>query len=617
MEARSRTIVIVAATLSLVAIAVAAALFQKKRRADHTRQSRRRKKVGSVNIGGIFGMDVGGTLTKIVYFEAKREGLSSRAGSCEFDERGDSNGTGPGLTGASLGSRGGASDVPGMVKRQSSDSLAQLECPDHQAALEKLYTFMDNNSRSSGKGSVARDDELSLYSSLLEGKLHFLHFETRNMMDSIKNVASTALIDNIRTIGCTGGGAHKFSGDFDDQLGITINKFDELECLVRGMHFALNNFQDECFTYRKEDKEEEAEAGGGGQSSSGGKASTAKEDAGEPRTDAKDKDYTRLVYLPCDSDSLSAFPYLCVNIGSGVSILKVTGPGRAERVSGTSLGGGTYWGLCRLLTSCNTYEEVLNYAEQGNANVVDMLVKDIYGGDYTSTLSGTTVASSFGKLVTKENPREGVREEDLALALLMMITNNIGQVAYLTAQLQKCSKIFFVGSFLRQNPISCRRLSFAINFWSKGAMEALFLTHEGYFGALGTFLTSAFADEVDKVINIRNVSTANGKKKTSTDADAAAGAGERRKSAGASYVDKSSENSSKSAGVTGSVAAVLGAAVLGAGAPVVSAPDIDYALDYTDEEVTTSRRGRSFSADSKTPPKSKAFHTHGTEALNT
>jgi pantothenate kinase len=87
------------------------------------------------------------------------------------------------------------------------------------------------------------------------------------------------------------------------------------------------------------------------------------------------------VVLPCDSDFLSAFPYLVVNIGTGVSILKVTGPGRAERVSGTSLGGGTYWGLCRLLTSCSTYEEVLNYAEQGNANVVDMLVKDIYGGD--------------------------------------------------------------------------------------------------------------------------------------------------------------------------------------------------------------------------------------------
>lgn len=114
------------------------------------------------------------------------------------------------------------------------------------------------------------------------------------------------------------------------------------------------------------------------------------------------------------------------------------------------------------------------------------------------------VASSFGKLVTKEHPREGVREEDLALALLMMITNNIGQVAYLTAQLQKCSKIFFVGNFLRQNPISCRRLAFAISFWSQGKMEAMFLVHEGHFGALGTFLTSAFGDEVDKVININN-----------------------------------------------------------------------------------------------------------------
>lgn len=38
------------------------------------------------------------------------------------------------------------------------------------------------------------------------------------------------------------------------------------------------------------------------------------------------------------------------------------------------------------------------------------------------------VASSFGKLVMKESPGEGLKEEDLAIALLMMITNNIGQV---------------------------------------------------------------------------------------------------------------------------------------------------------------------------------------------
>jgi type II pantothenate kinase len=114
------------------------------------------------------------------------------------------------------------------------------------------------------------------------------------------------------------------------------------------------------------------------------------------------------------------------------------------------------------------------------------------------------VASSFGKLVMKENPREGVKEEDLALALLMMITNNIGQVAHLNAQLHHCSKIFFVGSFLRHNPISARRLAFAIDFWSSGSMEALFLVHEGYFGALGTFLQSAFGDDVDGILSSKD-----------------------------------------------------------------------------------------------------------------
>jgi hypothetical protein len=56
----------------------------------------------------------------------------------------------------------------------------------------------------------------------------------------------------------------------------------------------------------------------------------------------------------------SFFPYLLVNIGSGVSILRVDDYGRFERVSGTSVGGGTFWGLCRLLTKVqNNFESCL------------------------------------------------------------------------------------------------------------------------------------------------------------------------------------------------------------------------------------------------------------------
>jgi type II pantothenate kinase len=120
------------------------------------------------------------------------------------------------------------------------------------------------------------------------------------------------------------------------------------------------------------------------------------------------------------------------------------------------------------------------------------MVGDIYGKDSNALdklgLTSDIVASSFGKLVAKQDPAAGLKQEDLARALLLMVTNNIGQVAYLNAQLHDTKNIYFVGNFLRHNSISQHRLSYAINYWSRGKMEALFLEHEGYFGALGAFL---------------------------------------------------------------------------------------------------------------------------------
>ena len=69
-----------------------------------------------------------------------------------------------------------------------------------------------------------------------------------------------------------------------------------------------------------------------------------------------------------------------------------------------------------------------------------------------------------------------------------MVTNNIGQVAHLNAKLYKTQKIYFVGTFLQHNVISQQRLAYSIDYWSQGKMEAQFLEHEGYFGALGAFL---------------------------------------------------------------------------------------------------------------------------------
>ena len=75
--------------------------------------------------------------------------------------------------------------------------------------------------------------------------------------------------------------------------------------------------------------------------------------------------------------------------------------------------------------------------------------------------------------------------------MLIMISNNVGQLAHLNALRYKCKHIYFAGNFLRvKNTIAMRTLAYAITFWSKGTMEGLFLRHEGYCGALGAFLTT-------------------------------------------------------------------------------------------------------------------------------
>jgi pantothenate kinase len=70
-----------------------------------------------------------------------------------------------------------------------------------------------------------------------------------------------------------------------------------------------------------------------------------------------------------------------------------------------------------------------------------------------------------------------------------MISNNIAQIGYLNAQLTGAKRIFFSGGFLQENEYVWSRFSYAVNFWSKDSLEALFVLHNSYLGALGAFLT--------------------------------------------------------------------------------------------------------------------------------
>lgn len=61
-------------------------------------------------------------------------------------------------------------------------------------------------------------------------------------------------------------------------------------------------------------------------------------------------------------DSFIANSYLQssikVTIGSGVSVIKILSEDSYERIGGTATGGGTFWGLGKLLTKAEGFDEV-------------------------------------------------------------------------------------------------------------------------------------------------------------------------------------------------------------------------------------------------------------------
>jgi pantothenate kinase len=102
-------------------------------------------------------------------------------------------------------------------------------------------------------------------------------------------------------------------------------------------------------------------------------------------------------FFPIEKDKI--YPYLLVNVGSGVSILKVDSAESYQRIDGTSLGGGTFWGLCNLLTGADNFDEMLELSAKGDSTKVDLLVGDIYGTDYSNIgLPAHIIASSYGFL---------------------------------------------------------------------------------------------------------------------------------------------------------------------------------------------------------------------------
>ncbi|KAL5728908.1 pantothenate kinase [Ranunculus cassubicifolius] len=327
-------------------------------------------------------------------------------------------------------------------------------------SLIKLVYFstVNNGEKKSSEIKELEIDSGEKSVRILGGNLHFVMFQTTEIKECLDFIYQLQCVDCNKSIiktenimsntKVTGGGAYKFANMFKDRLGVSIEKEDEMNSLVAGANFVLKGIEKEAFTHNN----------------------------------------GQMNFVSVDGNDL--YPYLLVNIGSGVSIIKVDGDGKYERVGGSSIGGGTFVGLGKYLTKLDSFDELLEASLRGDNKNVDMLVGDIYGGkDYAKIgLSASTIASSFGKVKNKE--LDDCKPEDLALSLLRMISYHIGQLAHSKACEYGLKRIFFGGFFIRGHAYTMDTISYAVQYWSKGGIEAMFLRHEGFLGAIGSLMSN-------------------------------------------------------------------------------------------------------------------------------
>jgi pantothenate kinase len=170
--------------------------------------------------------------------------------------------------------------------------------------------------------------------------------------------------------------------------------------------------------------------------------------------------------------SEAKYPYLVVSIGAGVSFLLVKSRENFERIGGSAIGAGTYLALTKILTDSCSLSDAVSLASQGDSTKVDMLVGDIYGGDYRGlNLAASKVASSFGRLgISLSHPGYESRvamssfsHSDVSASLLRMISLNIAQLAFWCAAKHQTEKVILSASVLRSNRFGMSNLAFSID----------------------------------------------------------------------------------------------------------------------------------------------------------
>ena len=309
-------------------------------------------------------VQVGGSLAKVVYFTRSPEPPSS-----------------PSIIATNGGSVASNITTPESISPPLSPAASPGPSTIHgkrpNGALTPLVLDSHNVSdlAALGNGDFLLRETLIRRASLKNfpgGSLNFERFETDNIDDCVRFIqrliersanVNGVSVEEMRKgvkILATGGGAHKFYELFRGVLDVEVRRQDEMECLIEGLNF-ITMIPDEVYYFSDELVHHVSHPPPPAESLKLSKPVVDDPSSGTTpleRPSPNPPDYS----VSFVSHPTPQLPCLLVNIGSGVSLIKVEEDGRFERVSGTSLGGGTLWGLLSMLTPARTFDGKLLFS---------------------------------------------------------------------------------------------------------------------------------------------------------------------------------------------------------------------------------------------------------------
>lgn len=137
---------------------------------------------------------------------------------------------------------------------------------------------------------------------------------------------------------------------------------------------------------------------------------------------------------------------IVVSMGTGTALIHASTDGTMEYLGGTGVGGGTLMGLSKKLLGMEDMENIVNLAQKGDLNMVDLRLKDMTRKNILPEMSREMTASNFGKM------SDLASKEDLALGIINMVLETAGMLSVFAARQHGLRDIVLTGNLSTIKP---------------------------------------------------------------------------------------------------------------------------------------------------------------------